>query len=481
MTTKSEIKKLLRSGLTGWEAGLLVFEDSWQSSREGPGFLTESDIASLKAGLKSQRDTDDYNTLIRLYRTADFMERQCISSLMASTAILERVAGIGYLRMAPFMSYILLRQMPLPVTEKQLKALKAQQRRTLLKKYYCMDEAISRRAYAQASEALKAEYEPENIEAGDPELYQKAEEEIAGLVAAGQLKPVKLDVLASSDPVKSGEREDIEAWYGASDEWTPEQQENYLRYYLTGQELYKAGLPEWKKEIDTFETWRLPEEYWLGGDPPDYVAIVQEPSSSSLDKRGYFKLDWLKHWPLCDMPQDQTAGLAEQAIGGVEMAVEQIKRMLAERQVLEELGQVVGLRLEEGIDFAIETFLKDALGRYNSLAKVLPAELTQRAEELGLTDMVEQYKAWNMALGNFWEASDRDKHQEATAKAPPIIKLEKIKPPAKDIADYRGWITEVFVENWWQRARSQEPKSLLPEEALQMLAKSRAEEAEDES
>jgi len=482
MATKSEIKKLLKSGLTGWEAGLLVFEDSWITGRNEPGFLTDSDIASLKAGLKSQQDTQDYNRLIRLYRTADFMERQCMTVLMTATAMLERVAGLGYLQMASQMGGLLASKIPLPVTEKQLQELKARQRKEMLKKYFCMDEVISRRAYTQTSEEVKAEHMPEDIGSDDETypLWLKAEEEIASLVEAGKLKPVKLDVLASCEPARSGEREDINWWPDAPD-WTPEVKENYLQHYLTGQELYKAGLPEWKEEIDTFQTWRLPKEYWLGGDPPDYVAIVQEPSSHDLDKRGHFKTDFVKHWPLATLPEQKT-GLVEQAISSVELTAVQIKRMLAKRQVLEELGQVIGLKLEEGTDFAIDTFLKPALNRYNGFAQGLHPALRKELENRGMTEEIEKHNTvWNMALGHPGDAPDTQSYERARAKAPAIIKLEKLKPPADDLEDFRGWITGELGEHWWQQARAKEPRSLLPADALQIWSEMRAKEAEDES
>jgi len=39
VVTKKDIRQLLKKGLTGWQAGLLVFEDSWLVDHGGEGFL----------------------------------------------------------------------------------------------------------------------------------------------------------------------------------------------------------------------------------------------------------------------------------------------------------------------------------------------------------------------------------------------------------------------------------------------------------
>ena len=72
MTTKTDIRKLIRGGLTGAEAGKLVLQDNWLVDRGKEGFLTEKDMAALKASLKTSRDIDVYNSYIRLYELVDY-------------------------------------------------------------------------------------------------------------------------------------------------------------------------------------------------------------------------------------------------------------------------------------------------------------------------------------------------------------------------------------------------------------------------
>lgn len=73
---KTDVKKLIAGGLSGWEAGLLVFRDSWEVDHDRPGLLTKRDIDRLRNGLRSTKDTQDYNSLISLYRVVDFISRQ---------------------------------------------------------------------------------------------------------------------------------------------------------------------------------------------------------------------------------------------------------------------------------------------------------------------------------------------------------------------------------------------------------------------
>ncbi len=75
-TDKAEVKKLIAGGLSGWEAGLLVFRDSWEVDHDRPGLLTKRDIDRLRNGLRSSKDTEAYNALISLYRVVDFIRRQ---------------------------------------------------------------------------------------------------------------------------------------------------------------------------------------------------------------------------------------------------------------------------------------------------------------------------------------------------------------------------------------------------------------------
>ncbi len=478
MTVKTDIKRLMSQGLTGWQAGLLVFEDSWRESLGGESLLTERDISLLKSGLKTQKDTQDYNTLIGLYRTADYIFKEAYTRTFAASSFLERVAGIGLLELGTYLARRTLGSLPLIVTEKELKSLKAKQRRQLLHKYYCLDQVISWRAYALAPEELKEDLDPDwLIEEEAPELYQQAEAEIQALIDAGKLKPVKLDILASSEEARREERQDIE-WWPKETEWPPEQIEQKLQTYIQGSQLYKRGWPRWKDEIDTFRLYLLDKEYWIGGEPPPSVAIVQEPGAQELDRRGHFKKDYLRmSWPVKALTDSQLlTDIATQA----QMALQEIKKIMVRRQVLEELGQVIGLALEETVDYGIEAILKPSLGRYSHFAADVPPELQKLADNVKLSD--------EEAEAAIKQARQAGANVSAAAllklNLPPIV-LEKVRPSAKELAVLRDWISPILGDKWWEKAsHTAKPKPVLPEEwqeALRQMRGEQEQEAKDES
>lgn len=464
MPIRYDIKRLLSKGLSGWEAGVLVFEDSWLGSK-GAGFLTDREIELLKSSLRSQQDTQDYNRLIGAYRIADFIERQADMAIMSAAYFLERVAGIGYLEFSSLMTRIALRSMPLPVTEKELKSLKAQQRRRLLNRYYCLEQVISWRAYALASEVLREAYDEDEMAEEAPELYQQAEAEIQALIESGKLKPVKLDILASSEEARSGSRQDVESWSSGGSEWTPEQTERLLQTYIQGSQLYKRGLPEWKEWTDTFKTYLLEKEHWLTDDVPPYVAIVQEPYKHDLDRRGHFQRGFMSHWTSTEWSQSSKS-FADVSSTDTDMAIEQLKKVLVRRKVLEELGRVIGLALEQLIDFGIDTILESSLGRYNLFASDMPSELRRLALQEKLTEderetAFEQLRSRDKTPGIMLAFSGELKL--------PLIKLEQIRLPAKELAEVRGWIAESLGDRWWERVSqtAKEPRPVLPEDVLE--------------
>ena len=277
MANKSDIKRLLKKGLTGWEAGLLVFEDSWLTDRDKEGFLSQSDLGAIKSSLHSQRDIADYNRLIQLYRTVDYISRQASTMVLAAGWQVERAIGLAEVAAMGYIARTRFSFLPLIVTEKQLQDMKAEQREKLSKRYYCLNEVIAKRAYHKAREqASKLPLDPEDIEVEAPELWQQAEQQIAGMIQAGELpEPTKLDIKASDDSILEEERPTINYWQdfrGWTEEqaqkyledaddipyWreikdlTEEQAQHYFQHYFSGEQLYQAGLPEWIEEIDTF-------------------------------------------------------------------------------------------------------------------------------------------------------------------------------------------------------------------------------------
>ena len=73
MVDKKTFKNLISKGLTGKEAGLLAFHDSWEVDHMRPELLSESDFEKLKAGLVERQDIASYNRMIDAYRAVDYL------------------------------------------------------------------------------------------------------------------------------------------------------------------------------------------------------------------------------------------------------------------------------------------------------------------------------------------------------------------------------------------------------------------------
>jgi hypothetical protein len=512
VANKRDIGKLLRRGLTGWEAGLLILEDSWISGQHLKGlegFLSDSDISNIKAGLKTEQDIKDYNQLMQLYRIADYINREADRSILGASMLLERAAGVGYLRLAPIMAKELLDMMPQVMTEKQYKeerkTSKERWRQRELQEIVALCNILLSRATHGGPKCTAAEMIEEPLEVIDflrekhPAVLQKAIRDIVALIKAGKLKPAQLS------------QEDIEAYEGLEEQskalykkvpgrrspnWTPEAMkeihehsekiENFLRdaykraskdgqsqdiirqlsklkagslseeegerlldyTYCLGEELYQAGLPEWIEYIDADVFSALNAH--RGG-----VAIISKPLASQIDKRGYYKEACLDMWPLAPMKEAKGKGWTYDHSKATEIGIRQIQDTLACRQVLREVGCYLGLALDEMIAYGIRTFLKPAIERYNLLTKIAcsPDE---------------------------WDRAGAD--QEYIEQA--FIDLDKLKPAAKQVATFRGWISEALGEHWWkgQDKRHAEPRPVLKELVKKIdAARELVEEAGDEA
>lgn len=73
---RASVKKLMAKGLSAQEAGRLVFMDSWEVDHDRASLLIRRDIDRLRNGLRSSKDTQEYNAIIGLYRVVDFIRRE---------------------------------------------------------------------------------------------------------------------------------------------------------------------------------------------------------------------------------------------------------------------------------------------------------------------------------------------------------------------------------------------------------------------
>lgn len=528
MASKVDISRLLKKGLTGWEAGILAFESFWLETRGQEAILSNKDLSLLKSGIKTERDANIWNLVMQLYRTCEYMEQEAKTSLLEASVALERAAGLGHIRLAPLAAEMMLAREPQIMTQKQWEeerqAIIARQRQSKLQELEPLWEIIFLRASILAPDTWHEEWSQlgEALEDGDapdeatflkgqyPEAWRQGRLEILGLIQAGRLKPVqlsqedveKLDGLTEqiltyrerrSPPGETREeiiqrslegryppgwtraddirwmalatekealrqeayqraRQDSQGMAGIAaslEQWDSLQEEEATRLleytFCLGEELYQAGLPEWKHEIDTY--------YEMLYEPDlaeDRVAIIPKPKERQLDRRGYYKKPQFS-WPLAPLLEEEE--FSELFMGVTGLATKEIGRLLARRQVLEEVSYYIGLALYEALDVAIQTILRPAIGRYNMLAKAVS---NARVDP----KLFEQY-------------------------GHTLIRWSRLKPPRKELARLRKWISESVGEGWWEGVQDKhsKPKSLIPipEKVRKSLQGLQQEEDEDES
>lgn len=129
-------------------------------------------------------------------------------------------------------------------------------------------------------------------------------------------------------------------------------------FYTTGEELYKAGLPEHVSWIDDFKTSFFGGDGTLGG-----IAIIQNPHPSVLDDRGYYIESQTE-----DQRPLRASDMAETYTIGHKHTIEHIKLFLAFHSIVEGVSEVIG------IDFAEDTRawldgLSEAIDRHNKIIK----------------------------------------------------------------------------------------------------------------
>ncbi len=88
---KKDLSKKYKERLTGWEAGLLVFEDSWRVYRGETLLFGDNEVASFKNNLISQDDKNDYKRAIDMWKTAGQIFRLAMFDCMGAAWMLERL------------------------------------------------------------------------------------------------------------------------------------------------------------------------------------------------------------------------------------------------------------------------------------------------------------------------------------------------------------------------------------------------------
>jgi len=246
-TTKRAISHLLSKGLTGWEAGKLIIQDSIDSLCGKAGLLTDMDISRIDQGLTTDRDIKDYNKLMAANRNID--RGQMISRISSFEACLDLNTLTRMLRdvgkkntVDMFMAWH-----PHPVTAKQYQDIVADQRKVKLSFEFCLEYVAAERAIQTAPDDTEYVLDSENIKEQCPELYKEVLRKILKLHINGKLKAIwhqedkdKIEPLLAKHKKGSLSNEELGQLLDM--------------LYVTGQQFYECDeLPEWKGFIDNYQ------------------------------------------------------------------------------------------------------------------------------------------------------------------------------------------------------------------------------------
>ena len=435
MTTKADIKRLLSKGFTGKEAGRLIFHDNWLADTGRGGFLSEKDVSSLKAGLKGDKDIKEYNSYIRLYKYVDYTLKEVrIVALEAEVylyiayRILDTYGVTEAFRLAEM--YI-----PAIVTQKQYEELKAKQRALKLDQVSSLQELISYLSEVDF-EIIVDDDEPEpesesEIDFQNDERLREAVSTIQELLRAGKLHPLKLkkredyydghklkipaqpvqEVIEMLDKFLTGELQ-----YGEDDSlrmtvfrgknlYELEELEGFIKSWI------EEYTPNWDEETSARPLGRMQSAF---------VAIIQNPLSSQIDKRGYWREpDYMGLLGLDAVKNTERDSRSLTIF--MNSTKERIKGFLAIKSVLDAISKVID------VDF-LEDLLQWEL-ELQTIVDVVNAEINRldgKWERLGLPELkpikIGRMKATSatikyfrermaMALGDNWWEAPRDNLQ----------------------------------------------------------------------
>ena len=428
MPTKTDVKRLLSKGLTGKEAGRLVFKDYWLTDTQRVGFLSEKDVSSLKAGLKSDKDIKEYNSFIRLYKYVDYTLKELrIVALEAEVLlhityrILDAYGMHEAFRLAEM--YI-----PAIVTQKQYEELKVKQRAQKLEQVSSLQELISYLSEVDFEIIVdddEPEPEPETeIDFQNDERLRGAVSTLQELLRAGKLHPLKLknredyydghklkipaqpvqEVIEMLDKFLTGELQ-----YGEDDSlrmtvfrgknlYELEELEGFIKSWI------EEYTPNWDEETSARPLGRMQSQY---------VAIIQNPLPEDLDKRGY----WIERDYLGSNLKPDAEKDSETITTFLHASKERIKGFLAVQSVLEAISRVIEL-----------DFLED---------------LEQWRQELQA--IVEVLNKQIDRLDGSWDRLGLPELKP--------IKIGRMKASASTIKYFRERMALALGENWWEEPR----------------------------
>ncbi len=438
MPTKADVKKILSKGLTGKEAGKLVFQDNWMVDTRRGGFLSEKDMASLKAGLKTDRDIKEYNSYVRLYKYVDYTLKEArIVALEAESFMNHILHLLNMYQMAEAVRLGFL-YIPAIVTQKQYEELSAKQRALKLNSVMSLEEVISNISGVEL-EVILEEGEPQPvIDFQKDEKLIQAVELIKELLKSGKLKPLKLEkwddyydshkLKIPAQPVKEV-LEMLDKLLTGELQYDEDDSLRLTVFRLEDlYELEEMGslVKSW---IDTYmpnygdETSARPADMMQSR----YVAIIQNPKPEDLDERGY----WIEQEYQSDKPRSDAKKVSEHITVFIEATKQRIKAYLAIKSVIEAISELIELDFLEDL----EQWSRE-LHSVTDLLNVQIAKMEGRWDELGLTEQKP-------------------------------IKLGQLKASSASMRYFRERMALALGDNWWEghslKLEADEPDTLAQE------------------
>lgn len=421
MTTKTDIRKLIRGGLTGKEAGKLVLQDNWLVDRGKEGFLSQRDFSDIKSSLKTSHDIEVYNSYIRLYELVDYTLKDAkIYALEAQFYLMWLDKRLERLLKKSAHNWTLLTDIPAIVTQKQYEELSQKQRELKLKQPNTLVEVLELRAKEAYTNTDEADW---------PEEWRPAIQEIQELIREDKLTPLRLkdrqdyydfskreiDYRPAEDTV-----EKLDAWLAG--ELSEEEEDSLIEMTVfIGEELYEAGFPEWIEHIEAYRP-NLFEETAARPDgmmQAQRVAVIQQPKPDEVDERGY----WIEKDVFSSKKKPDIEKEREDIEAMIEAIKHRIKSFLAIQAIMDANGQVVGVDFSEDMRQWYEQ-IESMVDVFNTDVDSLFFTAHSWYEELGLGDFNKPYQ----------------------------LKLGRMKPTAKSLRYYQERMAIALGADWWQEA-----------------------------
>jgi hypothetical protein len=439
---KSRLKKLLLKGLTGWEVGVLFYQEGLIIEDRGSAWLTEVDRANLRNNLTTKEDVEGYNDF---RETVLFVDRYIYTACAGGMAILNRLLK-AKLFLKDCLWHWRTREArhwgPVIVTQKQYENIKAEHRKTCFNENYPIDQVLAWRTMAIAPDDIKKKLNyPADLEEQSPDLYgklfEKAKRQIKELIRAGTIKITHYEGDFSKEERRKirGLEKRVKVETLNNEEW-----EVLLdKAYISGEQLYNSGLPEWPGWIEG-------EEDFLDKDDYYQVAIIQKPAFFQVDKKGYYK--------------DPEEEFHEDPWFFNDVNKRLIKRGTSYTKIVQGLIARAKVDLAGFLAYrtAIEDFYRVTVGaKYYGVSR--------RNLEACYLDIGSEIESLNKEIKdlqdicNMCNKSGKHSLPVIDALSLELIDITKVKPDAGLSKEVRKWITQAGAgENWWKKGKATSPE-----------------------